>query len=269
MTLLNKIFDFLFGLISSLPQQLSLILVAAVFGILLVPVYGRVSPQRQIAQAKKRIFAALFESVIFRRSSALSLKAQAKMGFNGLKYFCLAIPPILILAVPCLIVLAQCNLFFGLRGISPGIPTLVVAHLADSSDPKNVSLSSVAGIDISGPVRDLQQSEVAWRIVVSETFKESLEAPIITLAAEAGTLSFPLQIGDTNRKVYPLNSASFLDNLFYPTDLKTPPWIKSLEVRYPERTLNYGSFSTHWVLLFLVVSIISGYIASKFLGVEL
>jgi hypothetical protein len=265
---LNKIFDFLFGLIAALPQQLSLILVAAVFGILLVPVYGRVSPQLQIAKAKKRIFAALYESVIFRRSSALSLKAQGKMGLNGLIYFCLAIPPILILAIPCLIVLAQCNLFYGVSGLLPSSPTLVIARLAANTDLKAARLTSAAGIEISAPVRDLQQQEIAWRITLPETFTAGAETLQLSLVSPTGTLSVPLEIGAQNHKVYPFNSSSFIDNLFYPRGLQMPPWLSSLEIRYPERNIPYLGFSTHWMLPFLVVSILSGYIASKFFGVE-
>ena len=238
----------------------------AVFGILLVPIYGRVSPQKRIATAKKRIFAALFESVLFRRNSALSLKAQGRMFLNGAIYFLLAIPPILILAIPCILVLGQCNLFYGLAGLSAATPTVIVARFADSSDLRGAQLSADTAIEISAPVRDPQGHEVAWR--VTAPVNQQSTNSLISLQLGEKSLSLPLTIGESRQKVYPLYSNSLLDNLVSPSGSKLPEWLTAVEIHYPTSNMDYGLFSTNWVVLFLVISIFSGYIASKVFGVE-
>ena len=244
-----------------------LVLGAAVFGVLLVPVYGKVSPQAAIARAKKRIFAALYESVVFRRNTGLSLMAQGKMFLNGLVYFLVAIPPILILSIPCVLVLAQFNLLYGARGVSLNQPVLVSAELSPATDVRAAALESSEAIEISRPVREMGAKAVTWRVRVPDSIKGK-DTITLTLRSGAEVLPVELAIDGKRGKIYPENPSSFWEQILYPPGTRNPLWLRNLTIQYPEKIFTYGPISSGWLVVFLVVSILSGYIASKVFGVE-
>lgn len=270
MSSLNRFFDLVFLPFDWMSREVALLIAAVLFGILLVPVYGKVSPQATIAKAKKRIFAALYESVIFRRNTGLSLKAQGRMFINGLIYFLVAIPPILVLAIPCVLVLAQCNLFFGVNGVKPGEPFLVIAHLASPSQVKSTTIEAGAPLDISQPVRAPDLGELSWRLTVPRDVLSGKSGVVVPLTLRSGgeSVTLDLKVGENSGKTYPLYTNALSSQLLYPSGMVNPPWLTELEVRYPERVFSYGLFSSDWFVLFLLVSIASGYAASKVFGVE-
>ncbi len=267
MALINTIFDSIFALLSFLPLRIHLIVCAVVFGVLLVPVYGKVSPQRLIARSKKRIFAALYESVVFRRNTGLSLAAQGKMFWNGLIYFLVAIPPILILSVPCVFILAQFNSLYGVRGAQLNRPLLVSAEVAPSIDVRRTTLESSDGLEVSTPVRDPNGHEITWRVSAPEALKGKTSATL-TLRSGEGEVPFVFALDGAKGKIYSENPRSFWRQLLYPSGIKNPEWLQNLQVSYPEMVFSYGPISSGWLVVFLVISILSGYIASKVFGVE-
>ncbi|MCX6115662.1 MAG: hypothetical protein NTV65_10690 [Proteobacteria bacterium] len=117
---LAVIFDLLWRPLQLLGVGYQLVLVAIIFGIVMVLLYGRISKQAAIKRVKNEIAAGLIEVVLFRRDIQISLRAQGLLLLAGMRYFLLAMGPVLILAIPFTIIFGHLNLRLGARPFAVG-----------------------------------------------------------------------------------------------------------------------------------------------------
>lgn len=247
-----------------LPPVAALVVISIIFGVALVPVYGKISSQARIRRVKRDIHAAVLECVLFRKQLAVCLRAQVRMFWGGMRYFGLAVPPILILAIPCVLLLAQLNLYFGSRGFTPGEHAVVSAQLNKGVALRNVALTTDSSALITPPVRVQEPAEVTWRI---DSANDGVVGLRLTIDG-AEVVQKNLIVGESRAALAPIVSADFWESLLYPGDVSLPPSITRLTVSYPERSLPFLGLETNWIIIFLVVSILSGLFASRFFGIE-
>ena len=268
--MINAFFEFIFLPLQYLSPIQALIAVSVLFGMVLAPVYGMVSPQSAIRRAKKSITAALYEAILFRRVLSVSLRAQGRMFIAGLRYAALAIPPILVLAIPSIVVLAYCNLYFGLAPAPAEV--IVKGVLSESQYVSNVELSVPGALEVAR-VRNVKERTILWRIRPHESPFDGpypqTSQPEMRLRTDAGEMTLPLRTFEAPGFYYPLLSKSFLDQVLYPTAFTRPEWLESLSIAYPERSYVIYGFSLSWIIIFLIISIASGFLVSRWCGVEL
>ena len=89
--------------LSFLPPFGALAVVSAVAGAILVLLWGKVSNQEAIRRIKKRMHGAVLEAIVFRHDTGVSLHAQVKLFLLSCRYFLAAVPPLLILGIPCVL----------------------------------------------------------------------------------------------------------------------------------------------------------------------
>lgn len=280
----NRIVTYLFSLALTPFQGAAaiwgLLAVSIVAGILLVYIYGLISNQAALKRVKKRITAGIYESVLFRHDLPTSLKAQAGMLLGGVRYFALAIPPILVLLIPSLVILAQLNLRYGARALNTGEHAIVTVELNSEDALFSTELTSAEkGLQITPPLRDLDAQSVSWRV---DTLKkphlgEQLNPssispdPVLTLTvngAQADQQLFTL----SQPSILPTakHNSPWLQLLYpggsVPTNLRSQ--VSAITIAYPEQQISVAGITINWLLLFLLVSIISGLVASKLVGIE-
>lgn len=263
-TFVTGIFDLLLMPFRGLSPVAGLIFISVISGFLLVFLYGRLSNQKALRQVKDTIYGALLEAVLFRRHTSMALRAQARMFVSGAKYFLLAVPPILVLSIPCIIIMAQLNLRYGHHPLPEGKTAIISATLASDLDLKDIRLEADPGISVeTPPVRINGQKQAYWRVRALEEGKWSTRI--------GGETALPLYTG-TKANIAPgLRTSSWWWEILYP-GAEALPWsgkLREIAVVYPEASYSLPGFNTSWIVIFLVVSILGGIIWSRLWGIEI
>jgi hypothetical protein len=266
-SLVTALFDALLYPLNFLGASWSVVLISIIAGIALLAVYGKVSNQQAIKKVKKSIAAGIYESVLFRNDLKISLKAQGKMFLGGLKYFGLAIPPILILMIPCLIILAQLNLRYGVRPLNVGESTIISVQVSDDSALFSAELKTPEGVTSTPPLRDLDNHTVSWRIDAKSAITDK-----VTIQIGDQSVSQDIFVGATSIKIPTETSTSPWWQFLYPGSTipeQAKGLIKGISVSYPEQILSVMGIKSNWLIIFLIISILAGIVGSKFLKVEI
>ena len=63
----------------------------------------------------------------------------------------------------------------------------------------------------------------------------------------------------------PIRTDRFLDQLLYPGEPGFPPGaaVSAIEVLYPEREVNFFGWDTHWLVPFIIITIILAFALKK------
>lgn len=268
---LALLFAWLWKPLDLLSPGVQLVVVSAVFGIIMVLVYGKISNQAAIRRVKEQIGAALLEVVLFRRDVRISLRAQASLLWGGIKYFLLAMGPVLVLAVPFALILGHINLRLGARPLEVGESSVLSVSVATGTDVRNVQLSAPTSIDVVGPVRVPKSESLYWRLTPKQagdltfglrtpsgsSLSEAVVAGAASLTPPAGIFlsnsDWPAQI------LFPNGSAA--------QSLTAAPF-QSVELTYPQREYVFLGLEMSWITAFLIISILTGYAGSRVFGIS-
>lgn len=269
--MLAIVFGFLWKPLSALSPAWQLIVISVVFGIIMVLAYGRVSNQAAIKRVKEQIGASLLEVVLFRRDVRISLAAQFSLLVGGVRYFLLAMVPVLILAVPFALILGHINLRLGARPLAPGEDAILSVSVKKGTDLRTIQLSEAEGISAVGPVRVPKTSSLYWRI----SPKHEGDFPLKLTAGERSSVDSSVVAG-TAALTPPagifLATSDWPSQILFPNGtgaqaLKASPF-ELIELSYPQREYSLAGLSMSWITAFLVVSILGGYVGSRVFGIS-
>jgi len=265
----TTLFDYILAPFDLLPPFWALTLFSAVIGIIFLLMYGKVSNQAGLKNVKRQIYSYVLESILFKNDLRLSLKAQGKMFVGGLRYFSLAFPPIIILAIPCILILAQLNLRYSHRPLQAGEHAIVKVTLNSDTSLFETNLTASEGATLTPPLRDLNDDSISWRVGVPTT---ATKVPLMTLSVSETSFQKPLLVNTSTTKIPTEASTSWWWQFFYPGD-SIPESLKDLvsaiTITYPEQDLSIAGTTFNWLLVFAVVSIVAGLVGSKYLKVEI
>src|SRR6476661_10859276 len=141
-----------------------LTVMALVTAIAVLFVVKATSSQSRIALVKREIVAGLFEMRLFAGDPRAVLRAQAGILINNLRYLRLSLVPMLWMAVPLVLLVAQLQPFFGYVGLEPGKPAIVKLHVNSDVRPE-ATLEAPEGIHVDGPPVWIPSArEMDWRV---------------------------------------------------------------------------------------------------------
>lgn len=271
------VIDPLFNLLGVFSPVVGLTLLSVIAGVVLVLLYGKISNQRRLKMVKRSILAGIFESVLFRHDLRLSLTAQGRMLRGGALYFAAAVPPILILALPSVLLLAHINARYGFRGLQPGDAVVFSMDISDEDTLFETRIEPPRGVKVSLPVRDIEAKRVSWRldiddqIVPGTAFASDGREPGLRVLTGETEAVVPIVLGTSHGIVQgEAFSSSWWRPLYpggdIPNSLK--PVVSRLSLAYPVGELRIWGVVVDWLVFFLVVSLGAGLIGSKIFGVE-
>jgi hypothetical protein len=268
----TSLFSLILAPFSALSPVWSLVLVSVVAGVILALVYGKVSNQRALKNVKRYITAGIYESVLFRHDLPTSLRAQAGMLWGGVRYFAIAIPPILILLVPSLVILAQLNLRYGARVLEPGEKAVLTVTLKSEDALFEAEAKASDGLTLTPPLRDLDNLQVSWRLDLPQSTSTAAHNSTLTLTVSGASASQPIYRGSQPPTLPTELHTSSLWQFLYPggsVPEALRSYVRSITVTYPEQTMLLAGMNVNWLVLFVCLSIASGFAASKVFGIEI
>lgn len=270
-----------------LSPMVGLTVFSIVSGVAMLYVFKWTSDQEGIDQVKRKIYAGIFEIRLFNDDMHAIMAAQRDIFRYNLSYLRLSLRPLLFMIVPFVLIIAQLQLHYGYERLAVDESVLVKVTLVapkgpgDAGDaggagdnrtsaptpppPPDVRLEVPDGLRLDTPRLWIPSlNEAAWRLVAEEPGSYELR---IRLGSETFTKS--VVVGPQGGKRSPIRTDNLLDQILYPGEPGFPSGagVASIEVMYPEGTVNFFGWHTHWLIPFFIITVALAFALKKPLGV--
>jgi hypothetical protein len=267
----NAVGNRLLAPIGLLPGWLSITLVSALTGFLLLGVFKYTSNQKAIKRVRDDINANLLALKLFKESARVAIRAQKRLLLGAARLLVLGLVPTLVMLLPVSLLLAQLALWYQARPLHVKEEALMVMKLngGEGSPWPDVQLESNEAVKVtSGPVRVQKERCIYWNIKALKNGPQRL-----VFQVDGQTVEKELAVGDGYMRVSAQRPGwSCWDVLENPAE---PPFrpdspIRSIEIEYPERSLwNVFGLEVPWMAYLFVVSMLAGFGFSRVFKVNL
>ena len=250
----NALGGVLLAPLGGLPGWLSLTIVSAISGILLLVVFKHVSNQVAIKRVRDQMSANLLALKLFKESALVSLRAQGCILIGAMHLFGLAVVPILVMALPVTLLFGQLALWYQARPLRVGEETIVTITLRGTLDRPAASLRPNDAVEVlAGPVRVQSKHEVCWSIRARRP-----GAHVLSFNVDDREATKQIAIGDGLMKVSLLRPdwdwlAILANSAERPFRPASP--VRSIEIAYSDR-LSWTSGTDSWIVYWFVVSMV-------------
>lgn len=256
--MLSKLFAVVMSLFVTHPMT-GMIVISVLTGVLVLIVYKYTSNQKAISRAKDRIKANFLAIMLFPDSLRVLLKSIGKILAWNLDYLTRNLKPLLVMIVPVMLLFVQLNFWYGYRPIGVGEQALVHVQVAEQVDlaVTKVSMDASDGVVAETPgIRAPLTGQITWRIrgksagehLVNIRVGDQVETKRIVVGAK-----LPLH------RLAPLrHDGNFVDGLFYPGEPKLAGDIRMIQVDYPMAEMDLFGWKLHWVIIYLIFSLLAG-----------
>ncbi|MFO1010901.1 MAG: hypothetical protein U1F29_12625 [Planctomycetota bacterium] len=271
-------FDALLYPLELFGRPAALILLSAVFGVLALLVFKRISWQKGIRTAKDKIWAGMIEIRLYQDDLRVASKAILKVLGRNVAYLALNLLPFVPLSLPFAFVVAQCVVRYGFapvevraagEHVAPGAGTLITIELesAHAELARGLAIEYPPGVEPISPlvrVHGRAFQEVVARAPGAYTIAVTL--PDGTRETKA------LVAGTAERRMQGERGKGFFSALLWPAedalDANSP--FSRIAFAYPDSRLGWFPGGAEGVLLvFVVASLLAGVLAIKPLKVQI
>ena len=255
-----------------LPAWLILIVWAVLGGVLAGVAFRYTSNQKALSALGDRIRADLLATRLFKDELGVTLRCQLDLlRAAGLRAW-YALPALVVMLIPFVLLLTQLALRFEHRPLQPGEAAVVELRLAPGSWDRAADIQLTASPQFAletPPLRDARQHAVYWRI-------RPQEPGSLKLAWDLNGVRFEKDVVvSQNTERICLVSAqrggrSFLDRMLHPGESAFPSdsAVQASIVHYPARSTPVFGFDLPWWATFLIASIVSAFILRPVLKVR-
>lgn len=254
-----------------LPPLVGLLLVSLVTAVVMLLVMARASDQKGLAEAKRGIHAALFEIRLFNDDLVAVMRALGDALRHNGRYLLLSLVPLVWMAIPLVLVVAQLQAFYGYSGLTPGQPAILKVELRgvfpDTSAFAAVLDAPTEVLVETGPVRLPSANEVLWRILPNANGEYTL-----TVRVGSTVASKTLQVSSMLARRSPRRvSAGLVGQLWYPSEPPLPDagLIAAISVAYPEPGIDLAGWRVHWMVVYIGLSMACAFALAGRFGVTL
>jgi hypothetical protein len=254
--------------IAILPGWLFATLVAAATGVLLLVAFKYTSNQRAIKRVRDDISAHLLALKLFKDSVSVALWAQGRILWGAFRLMVLAVVPMLVMAVPVTLALAQLSLWYQSRPLRVGEDAVVTVQLnGDAGSPwPDVRLQPTDAVETTvGPVRVLSKREVWCKVKARAGGYHRL-----VFLAEGQAIDKELAVGDGFMRVSTQRPGwSWADALQHPAEPPLGPDspVESIAIEYPGRE-SWTCGTDWWVGYWFAVSMVAALCFRRLLRVN-
>ena len=254
------------GLFGDAHPLVSLVPLSIVVGVVMLWVFGKTSNQAAIKRQKKKVQAYLLELRLFGDDPGLLWKAQKDLVVGNLKYIGLMFKPAIYLTIPMVILLFHLDAVYGIAPIPEGGSAIVTVQAAGrlANTTPVPELTAPAGVEIETPgVRALDVGQFSWRIRAAGPAEGALR-----FSWNGKQWEKSVSAGAGPRYVSHHRGSSALESIASPGEpLLHVDQIESISINYPGTEIETGDFRLHWLIWFLVVSIVAAYALKGFFGI--
>ncbi|MBW1897518.1 MAG: hypothetical protein JRI61_00495 [Deltaproteobacteria bacterium] len=265
----NKLGEFLLSPIALLPGWVSITIISAFLGIVLLFIFKYTSNQKQIASIRDSIKADMLAIRIFKNSTFVIFKAQTRVFFASFKLLFHSIVPMLVMIVPVSLTLAQMGLWYQARPVRLTDDSVIVKLSLNQNTvewPKVKLRCRPAAVKTVGPVKVWSKKEIYWKI-------KPVKNGYFPLVFEVGEqkIEKQLAIGDGFMRLSSKRPGPVLgDVILYPLEkpFQADAAVQSVTIDYPARNSKING-TDWWIFYFFIVSLVFALIFKPFLRVRI
>lgn len=264
---LTRAFDLLLAPLAKLPPFWGIFLLSLLTSLFVLVVYRAVSSPAKVKETKNKIKAHILAIRLYRDFWRTILSSFLKSLYYTGKYFALNLGPLLLVLPLMFLLFVQMDIRYGMRPFKPGETITVKARFA--GDIGSVAADIVASPSyrpLMNPVYIQALREVDWKLTAA-----GAGSAAIAVTVDGTTVRKDLVIGDrllalSNEKL----AASSLAHFIYPAEKLLQPRtsVRSIAVAYPARSINFLGLHTHWLVYYLVLTMIIALALKNKFGVE-
>lgn len=269
---LRAVFDALLAPFAGRSPMFTLVPISVLVGLLALLLFKWTSNQKALEAARRRQLAGFFEIRLFNDDLRNLLGAQGRILRATGRYFLHTLIPLAILLVPFGLIVAQLQFHYGYQGLAMGDTTLLKVRLEDSASADgrkpDAGLTMPSGVEVETPAVWIpSERTLVWRLRAAEPGEHTLHLDI-----GGESLSKSLTVSDRVVRRSPLRPGKSLGaRLLYPAESPLPADgpVESIELRYPEAEVNLLGIRMHWIIAFLILTVVAALLLRKPLGVTI
>ncbi len=266
---INAVAGFIFAPVAVLPGWLSITVISAVLGVLLLLIFKYTSAQKAIGRVRDEVNANLIAAWLFKDSLAVTIKSQIKVFTASFKLLYYAVIPMLVMIIPVSLILAQMGLWYQARPVKVSDePVMVKLRLNE-----NVKIIPSVKLNLSdafkkttGPVKILTKKEIFWEV---KALKNGVHELVFDVEGKKYIKQFV--VGDGFMKVSLMRPGRNISDLFlHPLEkpfTKDSP-VSSIEIDYPERDSKVCG-TDWWIFYFFICSMVFAFAFKPFFNVRI
>jgi hypothetical protein len=266
-------FDLLLLPFRTLPAAIGLAFVSLLVSVGMLVVFRRASDQVAIDRVKRRLQAGVYEIRLFKDDLATIFAAQWDILRETGRYFRLSLAPMLWLLVPMALVVVHLQFRYGYADLRPGETAVLQVQLTEDGAQRvagggeGLSLEAPAGLTIETPAVWIPSlREAAWRIRADEPGTYEV---VVGIGAERLDKSVRVSGGNAVRS--PERPSGLLRQLAYPAEEPVPggSQIEAIRVSYRTADVQLLGWETHWMVAFIILTMVFAYALAKPMGVKI
>jgi len=259
---LNAALDSVLGLIYAAfrwSPGLGLAVISAAAGVGMLWVFQKTSNQAAIRSVKRRVQAHLLELRIYRDEPAVMWRAQKSLLVSNLRYVGLMLQPALIMGIPFAILLVHLDAFYGRAPLAVGADTIITMGVRDPAGAIPM-LDAPPGVAVESPaVRVLDEDQVSWRIR-----PQSAVSGLLRIRVDGATVEKRIEAGSGPRFVAGRRVSSLWDAVWHPGEPRIgAPRVEWVDIRYPGASVEWLGIRMHWLVWFIVISMLAALLLRK------
>jgi hypothetical protein len=269
-TIISKLTDLVLLPASWGGQAYGLAWLSILAGVGMAYVFKYTSNQEKIRLAKDRFKSYILEMRIYQDDFLAILRALSGALKSNLKYLGYTLKPLFIMIIPVIIVFMQMDERYGRKPLSPGETTILSVVLDEGIDPlgANVSLECSPGASIdAGPVRITELGEIDWRLKILSAGTHS-----ITIDVDGEKYEIPVTAERPHRFIgASRSSSSLIEPLLHPglPPIPSDSHIAAVHLEYPGVSYPFLFWHTHWLVIFIIYSLIGALAVKLIVGFEI
>jgi uncharacterized membrane protein (DUF106 family) len=259
--------DLLLAPLAKLPPFWGILFLSLLTSLFVLVVYRAVSSPRKVRETKDRIKANILAIRLYRDFWKTIVSSFFKSLYYTGKYFALNLGPVLLVLPLLFLLFVQMDIRYGMRPFRSGESITVKARFRGDIGAVAADIGANAHYrPLMNPVYVKALREVDWKL---KAIRDGNIAIAITV--DGTTVSKSLVIGDklpalSNKKM----ATSSLAHFIYPVEglLQPQTPLKSISVQYPPRRISFLGLKTHWLVWYLVLTMVIALALKNKFGVE-
>ncbi len=254
LSFVDKIIDLVFRLMRPLPALAVLGVFAVFTAVITLLVVRWTSNQKAVRRVKELMGAHVLEVRLFPDQPGVVLRAYLSLLGNILTYLRHSLGPLVVLAVPLLLLFAQMEAYFGRTPVELGHEFLFRVTLQNADALADSALQLPPGVELMAPpVHVPSERQVDWRLKAerSGTYDVRLLLP-------GSQISKQIIAGSgLTRLVSERVRGGVWQQIVNPGELPLPRagLVEQIEVQYPVRVFHLRTWEIEWIVPYLVLTL--------------
>ena len=266
--------DLLLAPLAKLPPFWGIFFLSLATSLFVLAVYRAVSSPKKVKETKNQIKANILAIRLYRDFWKTIVSSFFKSLYYTGKYFVLNLAPLLLVLPLMFLLFVQMDIRYGMRPFRPGESIQVKARFHGDIGAVDAAIGSNPHFQAAmNPVYIHALREVDWKLKAGANGSTAIAVTIDgttvgkDLVIDGGQPTQRLGLRALSNKKM---AASSLAHFIYPAEklLAPPTPLKSISVQYPARSISFLGFHAHWLVYYLVLTMVIALALKKRFGVE-